>query len=183
MDMPNEHDESDRYAVTESTLHAYLCEIDHIPLLSPEVEVALATRARAGDSEARDQPIVSNLRDVVTVARKYVGYGLPLAHLINEGNIGLIQAAKRFDPARGVKFVTYAAWWIRKAIAHALAEQAKKHLQVKVKMKALEDSLNCAWPASVCLPQHASPLANRPQPAIPSSRRPTPLGRFDPLKP
>jgi RNA polymerase primary sigma factor len=124
MDMPNEHDESDRYAVTESTLHTYLREIAQIPLLSPEDEVALAARARTGDQKALDQLIVSNLRYVVTVARKYVGYGLPLTDLINEGNIGLIQAAKRFDPGRGVKFITYAAWWIRKAIGHALAEQA-----------------------------------------------------------
>lgn len=124
MDMPNEHGDEDRNAVTESTLYTYLREIDQIPLLSPEEEVALAVRARTGDQEALDQLIVSNLRYVVTVARKYVGYGLPLTDLINEGNIGLIQAAKRFEPARGVKFITYAAWWIRKAIAHALAKQA-----------------------------------------------------------
>lgn len=124
MERPNEHDESDRYAVTESTLQTYLHQINELPLLSPEEEVALATRARAGDKAALDQLIVSNLRYVVTVARKYVGYGLPLTDLINEGNIGLLQAAQRFDPARGVKFITYAAWWIRKAIAHALAEQA-----------------------------------------------------------
>jgi RNA polymerase primary sigma factor len=124
MDRPNEPDETDRYAVTERTLDTYMREIQQIPLLSLEEEVALATRAQAGDQQAREQLIVSNLRYVVTVARKYVGYGLPLADLINEGNIGLIQAAKRFDPSRGVKFITYATWWIRKAIQHALAAQA-----------------------------------------------------------
>src|SRR5690606_5223867 len=124
MEKPSEHDEGDRYTVTESTLHTYLQQIHGIPLLSPEEEEALAIRARAGDQEARDQLILRNLRYVVTVARRYVGYGLPLPDLINEGNIGLIQAAQRFDPARGVRFITYAAWWIRKAIAHALAQQA-----------------------------------------------------------
>jgi RNA polymerase primary sigma factor len=76
-----------------------------------------------GEQEALDKLIVSNLRYVVSVARKYPGYGLSLADLINEGNIGMIQAAKRFDPTRGVKFITYAVWWIRQAITHAVAEQ------------------------------------------------------------
>jgi len=114
---------SDRFAVTSDSLQAYLRRINKIPLLSREEEVELATRAQAGDQEAFDKLIVSNLRYVVSVARKYLGYGLSLADLINEGNIGMIQAAKRFDPARGVKFITYAVWWIRQAITHAVADQ------------------------------------------------------------
>ena len=113
----------ERYAVTSDSLQAYLREITTIPLLSREEEIELATRARAGDHEALEKLIVSNLRYVVSVARRYLGYGLSLADLINEGNIGLIQAAERFDPTRGVKLITYAVWWIRQAITHALAEQ------------------------------------------------------------
>jgi RNA polymerase primary sigma factor len=115
--------DSDRYTVTSNSLQTYLREIRAIPLLSREEEVELATRARAGDQGALERLIVSNLRYVVSVARRYLGYGLSLTDLINEGNIGLIQAAKRFDPTRGVKFITYAVWWIRQAITHALAGQ------------------------------------------------------------
>ena len=109
--------------MTGDSLQAYLKKIEKIPLLTREEEVDLATRAQAGDQEGLDKLIRSNLRYVVSVARKYIGCGLSLADLINEGNIGLIQAAKRFDPTRGVKFITYAVWWIRQAIMHALAEQ------------------------------------------------------------
>jgi len=114
---------NDHYAVTGDSLQAYLRKIEKIPLLTREEEVELATSAQAGEQEALDKLIRSNLRYVVTVARKYIGCGLSLADLINEGNVGLIQAAKRFDPLRGVKFITYAVWWIRQAIMHALAEQ------------------------------------------------------------
>jgi RNA polymerase primary sigma factor len=114
---------SDRYSVTGDSLQAYLKKIEKISLLTREEEVELGTRAQAGNQEALDKLVRSNLRYVVSVARKYIGCGLSLADLINEGNIGLIQAAKRFDPTRGVKFITYAVWWIRQAIMHALAEQ------------------------------------------------------------
>jgi RNA polymerase primary sigma factor len=117
------HVDSNRYVVTSDSLQAYLRQINAIPLLSREEEVELATRTRAGDQAALEHLIVSNLRYVVSVARRYVGYGLALPDLINEGNIGLIQAAQRFDPARGVKFITYAVWWIRQAIMHAVADQ------------------------------------------------------------
>lgn len=112
----------ERYIVSGDSLQAYIQKIAKIPLLSREEEVELGTRARAGDEEALEKLIVSNLRYVVSVARRYLGYGLALADLINEGNMGLIQAAKRFDPTRGVKFITYAVWWIRQAITHALAQ-------------------------------------------------------------
>ena len=117
-------DGSDRYSVTGDSLQAYLKKIQKIPLLTREEEVELATHAQAGDQEALDKLVWSNLRYVVSVARKYISCGLSLADLINEGNIGLIQAAKRFDPTRGVKFITYAVWWIRQAIMHALAGQS-----------------------------------------------------------
>lgn len=113
---------SDRYGVTSDSLQAYLRQISTIPLLSREEEVELATRAQAGDQRALEKLIVSNLRYVVSVARRYLGYGLALADLINEGNIGLIRAIQRFDPSRGVKVITYAVWWIRQAITHAIAE-------------------------------------------------------------
>jgi RNA polymerase primary sigma factor len=116
------HVDSNRYSVTSDSLQAYLRQISTIPLLSREQEVELATRARAGDQEALEKLIVSNLRYVVSVARRYLGYGLGLADLINEGNIGLIQGIQRFDPSRGVKVITYAVWWIRQAITHAIAE-------------------------------------------------------------
>jgi len=116
------HSDDHRDAVTSDALQAYLRRIGTIPLLSCEEEVELATRAQAGDHEALDKLIVSNLRFVVSVARRYLGYGLGLADLVNEGNIGLIQAIQRFDPARGVKLITYAVWWIRQAITHAIAE-------------------------------------------------------------
>jgi RNA polymerase primary sigma factor len=117
------HVDSNRYVVTSDSLQAYLREINAIPLLSREEEVELARRTRAGDQGALEHLIVSNLRYVVSVARRYLGYGLALPDLINEGNIGLIRAAQRFDPTRGVKFITYAVWWIRQAIMRAMAGQ------------------------------------------------------------
>jgi RNA polymerase primary sigma factor len=117
------HADSKRYVVTSDSLQAYLRQINAIPLLSREEEVDLAVRIRAGDQGALEHLIVSNLRYVVSVARRYLGYGLALPDLINEGNIGLIRAAHRFDPTRGVKFITYAVWWIRQAIMHAVADQ------------------------------------------------------------
>src|SRR4029077_2117878 len=98
----------------------YLNEIGLIPLLVPDVEVTLARRVRAGDAEARRQMIEANLRLVVTVARGYVGRGVPLLDLIEEGNLGLIRAVEKFDPERRLRFSTYAVWWIREAVQHAL---------------------------------------------------------------
>lgn len=110
--------------VTDDSLGAYLKKISNIPLLSREEEVAMARRIQQGDTEAEHDLVRHNLRYVVSVANRYKGTGLPLLDLINEGNIGLIQAARRFDPERGVKFITYAVWWIRQAIMHALADQS-----------------------------------------------------------
>jgi len=103
-------------------LDLYLEEIGRHRVLSREEERRVARRAREGDRAARERLVTSNLRFVVTVAKRYRGMGLPLEDLINEGNLGLIRAAGRFDEERGVRFVTYAIWWIRQAILAALAE-------------------------------------------------------------
>lgn len=108
----------------EEALSSYLKKISNYPVLSREEEIELARRARKGDRQALRKLIESNLRFVVSVANRYKGYGIPLMDLINEGNLGLIQAAERFDPDRGVKFISYAVWWIKQAIMQALAEQS-----------------------------------------------------------
>jgi RNA polymerase nonessential primary-like sigma factor len=103
----------------------YLNEIGLIPLLDPADELRLAAEARAGDSEARRQMIEANLRLVVAVARNYVGRGIPLLDLIAEGNIGLIRAVEKFDPERRLRFSTYAVWWIREAVQHAIMHHGR----------------------------------------------------------
>ena len=103
----------------------YLAEIGLIPLLDADAELALAQRVRAGDSEARRQMIEANLRLVVTIARAFVGRGVPLLDLIEEGNLGLIRAVEKFDPGRRLRFSTYAVWWIRQSVQHALMHQGR----------------------------------------------------------
>jgi RNA polymerase primary sigma factor len=103
----------------------YLREVGQTPLLSPQEELALARRIQSGDAAAREQMIKANLRLVVRIAREYEDYGVPLLDLINEGNIGLMKAVERFDPTRGAKLSTYAAWWIKQAIRRALSNQSK----------------------------------------------------------
>lgn len=98
----------------------YLDEIGREPLLTPGSEVELAARARAGDPEARERLVTANLRFVVSVARRYRGSGVPLSDLVNEGNLGLLRAVERFDETRGVRFVSYAHWWVRRAIVEAI---------------------------------------------------------------
>ncbi len=102
-------------------LSTYLKEISKVSLLSAEDERRLATQAQAGDGEARRKLIVANLRLVVSIAKKYLYYGLPLLDLIEEGNMGLMKAVSRFDPDRGCKFSTYATWWIRQAVTRSLS--------------------------------------------------------------
>ncbi len=104
-------------------LKRYLREISKFPLLTPDQEKALGTRVQAGDGEALRALVESNLRFVVSFAKKFRGWGLSFQDLINEGNIGLIEAAKRFDPDKNVRFITYAVWWVRQAIIHAISEQ------------------------------------------------------------
>ena len=106
-------------------MNKYLNEISKIKMISPEEEVSLARRIHNGDLEARDCLINANLRFVISVAKQYQNLGLNIEDLINEGNLGLIEAAQRFDETRGFKFISYAVWWIRKSIIQALAEQER----------------------------------------------------------
>jgi len=110
---------------TESGIKIYLREIGQIALLTPAQEIELAARIKKGDKEARAMMIRANLRLVVKIAHDYNNLGLPLLDLISEGNIGLMKAVERFDPAKGGKLSTYAAWWIKQSIKRALANQSK----------------------------------------------------------
>jgi RNA polymerase primary sigma factor len=103
----------------------YLREIGKTKLLTPQDEIKLAAKIKRGDSRAREEMIKANLRLVVKIAREYEDYGVPLLDLVNEGNIGLMKAVERFDPAKGAKLSTYAAWWIKQAIRRALSNQSK----------------------------------------------------------
>jgi RNA polymerase primary sigma factor len=107
------------------SLEKYLQEIGKVDLLTPEEEVDLARRIKQNDQEALEKLTKSNLRFVVSVAKQYQNQGLSLSDLINEGNLGLIKAAQRFDETRGFKFISYAVWWIRQSILQALAEQSR----------------------------------------------------------
>lgn len=103
----------------------YLREIGEVDLLTPQQEIELADRIKNGDEAARQHMVTANLRLVVKIAQNYAGFGLPLLDLISEGNIGLMKAVERFDPNKGAKLSTYAAWWIKQSIKRALANQSK----------------------------------------------------------
>ncbi|MCL4357587.1 RNA polymerase sigma factor RpoD [Patescibacteria group bacterium] len=111
--------------VADDSVRLYLREIGKIPLLNAEEELALAKRVVAGDKEAKDKMAEANMRLVVSIAKRYVGRGLDLLDLIQEGNTGLLRAVEKFDPDKGFKFSTYATWWIRQAITRAIADQAR----------------------------------------------------------
>ncbi|HYN82698.1 MAG TPA: RNA polymerase sigma factor RpoD/SigA [Gemmatimonadaceae bacterium] len=109
----------------EGSLDQYLRDISVYPLITREEEVTLAQKIRLNDQEALDKLVRSNLRFVVSVAKKYQNQGVSLSDLINEGNLGLIRAAHKFDETKGIKFISYAVWWIRQSILQALAEQSR----------------------------------------------------------
>ena len=106
-------------------IKVYLREIGLVPLLTPAEEIQLARRVQTGDEQARQHMVKANLRLVVKIAQGYANYGLPLLDLISEGNMGLMKAVERFDPDKGAKLSTYAAWWIKQSIKRALANQSK----------------------------------------------------------
>lgn len=108
-----------------NSIKMYLREIGKVALLSAEEEIALAKRIEAGDEEAKKQLVEANLRLSVSVAKRYIGCGIPLLDLIQEGNIGLIKAAEKYDYTKGFRFSTYATWWIKQTISRAIADQSK----------------------------------------------------------
>ncbi|KAA0256900.1 RNA polymerase sigma factor RpoD/SigA [Deferribacter autotrophicus] len=110
--------------ISEDGLKNYLNRISQFKPLSKEEEYELGKKIQQGDMKALEKLVLSNLKFVVSIANRYKNTGLPLADIINQGNLGLLEAAKRFDPERGVKFISYAVWWIRQAIIQALAEQS-----------------------------------------------------------
>ncbi len=116
---------TNNYLAHNTSLEKYLQEIGGVPLLTPEQEVALARQIKEDNEEALEKLTKANLRFVVSVAKQYQNQGLSLGDLINEGNLGLIKAAKRFDETRGFKFISYAVWWIKQSILQALAEQSR----------------------------------------------------------
>ena len=131
----------------DTSIRLYLREIGQVKLLTPDEEIQLAARIKKGDKKAREHMIKANLRLVVKIARDYEGIGLPLLDLISEGNIGLMKAVERFDPAKGGKLSTYGSWWIKQSIKRALANQSKTirlpvHLVDKIsKMRRVGDEI------------------------------------------
>jgi RNA polymerase primary sigma factor len=113
------------YDADRDILDQYLYEVSQTPLLTQPQEIAIARKVRAGDEDAMQELVKRNLRFVISVAKKYQNRGLPLTDLIGEGNVGLLTAARKFDPDQGVKFISYAVWWIRQAILAALARQGR----------------------------------------------------------
>ncbi len=145
-----EPETKDIQTVFPDTLSAYLASIYGIPVLDRETEYKVTKRVKKGDKKSWDLLIRSNLRFVVNVANRYKGCGVSTADLVHEGNVGLIEAAKRFDPERGFRFITYAVWWIRQAMVGAIAsqggavrlsvKQARKRLKVREMIREMEQA-------------------------------------------
>jgi RNA polymerase primary sigma factor len=119
-----DHDREESTSSSSESLKKYLKEISRLPRVTPQEERELGYKIQKGDGKALRKLVEANLRFVVSYAKRYRGCGLSFLDLINEGNIGLIEAAKRFDPEKKVKFITYAVWWVRQAIIHALSDQS-----------------------------------------------------------
>jgi RNA polymerase primary sigma factor len=128
----------------EEGVSYYLNSISKFPLLSPAEEREIARRAKEGDTEALQKLIEANLRFVVNVAKNYVGYGIPFQELISAGNVGLIEAAKRFDPDKGVRFISYAIWWIKQSILQTIQNQ-KEIIRIPQKTQALSIKIDTAY--------------------------------------
>jgi len=128
-----EDEEAEDDLGVDNAIRQYLAEIGRFPLLTGEQEQALAWRVVDGDMEAQQRLVEANLRLVVSIAKRYNNHGIGLLDLVQEGNLGLIRAAQKFDPARGFRFSTYATWWIRQAISRAVAEHTRTiHIPVHV---------------------------------------------------
>lgn len=121
-------------------IKAYLKDIRHIPLLNPKKEVELAKLVRKGDKAAREEMIRSNLRLVISIAKRYNNLGIPLSDLIEEGNIGLMRAVEKFDHRKGFRFSTYAAWWIKQSISRSIIDQGK---MIRIPVYMNEEILKC----------------------------------------
>ncbi|HEV2471695.1 MAG TPA: sigma-70 family RNA polymerase sigma factor [Ktedonobacteraceae bacterium] len=131
-DESGEDEEQDNHT-TDNAIRQYLAEIGRFPLLTADQELSLAWRVTEGDMEAQQRLVEANLRLVVSIAKRYNTHGISLLDLVQEGNLGLIRAAQKFDPARGFRFSTYATWWIRQAISRAVAEYTRTiHVPVHV---------------------------------------------------
>jgi RNA polymerase primary sigma factor len=109
----------------DDTINRYFNEISKYPMVTAEEEVELSVRIKTGDTDALNKLVQANLRFVISVAKPYQNQGLSFSDLINEGNLGLVKAAKRFDETRGFKFISYAVWWIRQSIMQAISEQTR----------------------------------------------------------
>ena len=155
--MAMELSKSKKTGFDEGSLDLYLKEISRYPLITREEEARLARRIREGEREALDKLCRSNLRFVVSVAKKYQNQGVALSDLINEGNLGLIRAAHKFDETKGIKFISYAVWWIRQAILQALAEQSRI---VRVPLNRAERSIGSAAARTRC---YRSSVASPPR--------------------
>ncbi len=167
------------------SLDQYLQEIGKVDLLTPDMEITLAIRIKKGDMLAQEQLIKANLRFVVSVAKQFQNQGLSLGDLINEGNIGLIKAAQRFDETRGFKFISYAVWWVRQSIMQAIADQSRVvrlplnrvgwGYRGSTALLGCEESLKIRGPAPRWPPgPYPSPFAGTSLPA-PTGRSPCPL--------
>ena len=121
-------------------IKAYLKDIRHIPLLNQKQELEIAKRIKKGDKEAREVMIRSNLRLVISIAKRYSNLGIPLSDLIEEGNIGLMRAVDKFEPSKGFRFSTYAAWWIKQSISRAIIDQGK---MIRIPVYMNEEILRC----------------------------------------
>jgi RNA polymerase primary sigma factor len=143
LDDPLDDEEADGEPLNADAVWQYLKDIHDIPLLSAKQEIDLAKRIQDNDQDALQHFILSNLRLVVSIAKRYVGRGLSLIDLIQEGNIGLMRAVQKFDHTRGFKFSTYATWWIRQAITRAIADKGRT-IRLPVHVSEALTKLNAA---------------------------------------